>query len=67
MDADFDQRCDQHLDRNDCPDSLIGMVRGGYGIIVHDGGSSVVEVQFCPWCGKKLPRIQPFDSADDPN
>jgi hypothetical protein len=23
--------------------------------MVHDGGSSVVEIAFCPWCGSKLP------------
>lgn len=26
-----------------------------YGIIVHDGGESFIGVQYCPWCGKKLP------------
>lgn len=27
-----------------------------YGIIVHDGGGSVIGIRFCPWCGKKLPE-----------
>ncbi len=27
-----------------------------YGIPVHDGGNSYVEMRFCPWCGKKLPE-----------
>ena len=27
-----------------------------YGIKVLDGGSSVQRINFCPWCGKKLPR-----------
>jgi len=49
--------CDLHESRYDCPDALINMMRGGYGIIVHDGGSSVVEISFCPWCGAKLPPI----------
>ena len=26
-----------------------------YGIVVHDGGSSYITIQYCPWCGKKLP------------
>lgn len=26
-----------------------------YGIIVHDGGESFIGIQYCPWCGKKLP------------
>jgi hypothetical protein len=28
----------------------------GYGLYVHDGGSSVIEILYCPWCGKKLLR-----------
>lgn len=30
--------------------------------MVHDGGSSVVAIAFCPWCGSKLPQI---DEADE--
>jgi hypothetical protein len=26
-----------------------------YGIPVHDGGSSHIQIGFCPWCGAKLP------------
>jgi hypothetical protein len=26
-----------------------------YGIPVHDGGTSMVEIAFCPWCGTRLP------------
>ena len=26
-----------------------------YGVPICDGGSSFLEMQFCPWCGKKLP------------
>jgi hypothetical protein len=26
-----------------------------YGIRVLDGGSSYVQIVFCPWCGQKLP------------
>jgi len=25
-------------------------------LIVHDGGRSVVEIRFCPWCGCRLPN-----------
>ena len=38
-----------------------------YGIIVHDGGSSTVEICFCPWCGTKLPpsaRDRWFDELE---
>ncbi len=67
MAADLNRVCRQHADRADCPDALIDEVRGGYGIIVHDGGTSVVEISFCPWCGAKLPRIGDSDRsrADD--
>lgn len=27
---------------------------GIYGIPVHDGGTSVIEINHCPWCGSKL-------------
>ena len=27
-----------------------------YGLIVHDGGTSVIAIKFCPWCGSKLPE-----------
>lgn len=26
-----------------------------YGIVIHDGGISYITIQYCPWCGKKLP------------
>jgi hypothetical protein len=26
-----------------------------YSIPVHDGGSSRITINFCPWCGKRLP------------
>lgn len=23
-----------------------------YGIVIHDGGSSSITIEYCPWCGK---------------
>jgi hypothetical protein len=57
MDYELNQNCDVHGTREECPDALIKTVRGGYGLIVHDGGSSVIKIRFCPWCGSKLPEI----------
>ena len=57
MDADLDRKCEIHSARADCPDALIARVRGGYGLYMHDGGSSVVEISFCPWRGWKLPKM----------
>ena len=61
MAHDLDRVCDMHPERHDCPDALIGQVRGGFGIIVHDGGSSVIAISFCPWCGTMLPPIGEID------
>ncbi|KIL45088.1 DUF6980 family protein [Jeotgalibacillus soli] len=38
-----------------------------YGIIVHDGGTSFIEISYCPWCGTKLPMSKRdlwFDSLE---
>ena len=61
MAADLNQTCNQHADRYDCPDALIDQVRGGYGIIVHDGSTSFIKIAFCPWCGAKLPPVGDLD------
>jgi hypothetical protein len=49
--------CEDHPNRFACPDCLIAVRGAGpkYGIIVHDGGESVIAIQFCPWCGTRLP------------
>lgn len=39
-----------------------------YGIAVCDGGSSHIRVEYCPWCGQKLPinlRGEWFNRMDD--
>ena len=50
--------CSQHEDVFDCPDALVYQsVRfDEYGLIIHDGGSSYVLIEYCPWCGTKLPE-----------
>jgi hypothetical protein len=49
---------DETKDEFDCPDNLItyGRVFDEYGIIIHDGGSSYIQIRFCPWCGTRLPN-----------
>lgn len=49
--------CSVHKDRFGCPDALVDYDPefDEYGIIVHDGGSSVIGIRFCPWCGTELP------------
>jgi hypothetical protein len=58
MNYDLNQTCDQHPNRYDCPDAFIQVVGGRYTLIVHDGGTAGVEISFCPWGGRKLPRSE---------
>ncbi|WP_445669265.1 DUF6980 family protein [Niallia sp. FSL M8-0099] len=39
-----------------CPDKLILFDEKDhdYGLFIHDGGTSSIEIEFCPWCGSKL-------------
>jgi hypothetical protein len=54
MNYDLAQTCDVHESRYDCPDALVHFLGGRYGLIVNDGGSSFIEISFCPWCGARL-------------
>jgi hypothetical protein len=49
-------RCAQHPRPNDCPDCVVRFYPGPgrYGIPIHDGGSSYIRIDYCPWCGAKL-------------
>jgi rRNA maturation endonuclease Nob1 len=50
--------CERHPERFDCPDILIHYSPRSRccGIIIHDGGSSFVTIDFCPWCGSSLTK-----------
>ncbi len=56
MQAALEVRCDTHDDPFECPDSLIGYNEAfnQFGLIVHDGGTNVVLIRHCPWCGAGL-------------
>ena len=69
MRSQIDLRCDLHADAFECPDHLINYSEkfNEYGIIIHDGGTSSITINFCPWCGSKLPdskRDQWFDELE---
>ncbi|MEG0856826.1 MAG: hypothetical protein RSG52_10165 [Terrisporobacter sp.] len=54
----------------DCPDTLIYYNEkfDQFGIIIHDGGTSYICINFCPWCGQKLPeskRDRWFDELEE--
>ena len=40
------------------PDAIIRFRKSskGYGIPIHDGGNSYIEIEFCPWCGTRLTK-----------
>ena len=53
MRAQLSTVCEQHANRFDCPNALVGAFSDGeLGLIIHDGGSSMVVIEYCPWCGK---------------
>jgi hypothetical protein len=56
LDYDLERQCADHPNRFDCPDALIAKTRNGFGLIVHDGGSSTIRIQYCPWCGVKFTK-----------
>jgi hypothetical protein len=40
---------------HDCGDCLIYAASdGSYGLLIHDGGASFVQIAFCPWCASSL-------------
>lgn len=59
--------CEDHTDRHECPDCLIDYNSkfDEYGIIIHDSGSSVLTIDFCPWCGSKLPESRRDEWFDE--
>ena len=55
MKAQVASSCAEHQDRFECPDALIHKGKNGrFGLIIHDGGSSILTINYCPWCGANL-------------
>lgn len=59
--------CDLHHDKYDCPDVLISYIDkfDEYGIIIHDGGTSSISIEHCPFCGVKLPESKRYMWFDE--
>jgi hypothetical protein len=40
------------------PDSVVRFNKRNkdYGIPIHDGGQSSIEIEYCPWCGTRLSK-----------
>ena len=49
-------QCEIHDDKYQCPETLIDYHESleKFGLIIHDGGNSMIEISYCPWCGTKL-------------
>ena len=58
---------EENMNDSEVPISYIPKVRQ-FGIDVLDGGTSFIEIKYCPWCGSKLPnslRDIWFDSLEE--
>ncbi|MBO2451414.1 hypothetical protein J4573_30290 [Actinomadura barringtoniae] len=60
MTRNLEYDCDLHEDPFDCGDAVVfySAKFDEYGLIIHDGGSSTLCIEFCPWCGTRLPPSQ---------
>ncbi|HEX6730913.1 MAG TPA: hypothetical protein VF074_12900 [Pyrinomonadaceae bacterium] len=58
MESEVTRECADHPEPFDCADHIVYYSKqmNEYGILVHDGGSSYSVINYCPWCGTKLPR-----------
>jgi hypothetical protein len=56
MKAHLTTTCTMHADEYACGDIVVVYEpdRNAFGLPVHDGGTSMVEITFCPWCGAKI-------------
>ena len=54
MKSELKKTCEWHS-YYECGDNVVAYLgKNKYGLIIHDGGSSVYEIQYCPWCGNKF-------------
>ena len=65
MESELERQCAVHPDPFDCPDCVVYFSKqlGEYGILIHDGGSSYSVIEYCPWCGTKLPTAKPEEEV----
>ena len=48
------ETCEKHSNPWECPDILLVKSSHGYGMPIRDGGTSMVNIDYCPWCGTKI-------------
>jgi hypothetical protein len=60
--------CDDHPGEQvwQCPDFLVAYNASHdlYGLVIHDGGGSFMEIVYCPWCGARLPEGKALPDGD---
>lgn len=56
-------KCREHSNPFECPDNLIYFSTKSkeYGLIIHDGGESLISISFCPWCGSRLLKSEQIE------
>jgi len=59
------ERMELHLNDGEGAAILYVDKFGEYGIPVFDGGTSYITLDFCPWCGTKLPKNKPETFDED--
>ena len=70
MRSKVESTCDQHPDRAACPDSVLSYSdrTKRYLLLVHDGeegyANAGYSIDFCPWCGTKLPDPVEMDLSE---
>ena len=52
------QKCEKHDNMAECASTIMVYEErfDEYGIVIHDSGTSYVQIAYCPWCGWKLPE-----------
>jgi hypothetical protein len=60
MRSNVEYACEQHPNRHDCGKCLVDYWPKSktYGLIVHGVDDVLSVINFCPWCGAKLPRLR---------
>ncbi|GAA3293073.1 hypothetical protein Dvina_43700 [Dactylosporangium vinaceum] len=69
MRAQLEREPDDDLDPWDDPDVVVVYMPrfDEYGLPIRDGGTSMVVIGYCPWCGARLPESRRdawFDEMD---
>lgn len=55
----LERECADHADLWGCPDALVVRHGSVVGMPIRDGGSSMLEISHCPWCGSQLDGDKP--------